>query len=92
MARRIHRKSHRSKRSHRSNSSHRKSHNNIINKTVGKSVSVVKSTSRKYMPKVKSGLEDVGSKVVKTGEQSVPYLQSLTRKFFSKFSGKTRKH
>lgn len=92
MARRIHRKSHR--RSHRSKSSHRskRSHNNIINKTVGKSVSVVKSTSRKYMPKVKSGLEDVGSKVVKTGEQSVPYLQSLTRKFFSKFSGKTRKH
>ena len=90
MARRIHRKSHR--RSHRSKRSHRKSHNNIINKTVGKSVSVVKSTSRKYMPKVKSGLENVGSKVVKTGEQSVPYLQSLTRKFFSKFSGKTRKH
>ena len=90
MARRIHRKSHRS--SHRSKRSHRKSHKNIINKTVGKSVSVVKSTSRKYMPKVKSGLENVGSKVVKTGEQSVPYLQSLTRKFFSKFSGKTRKH
>ena len=90
MARRIHRKSHR--RSHRSKRSHRKSHNNIINKTVVKSVSVVKSTSRKYMPKVKSGLENVGSKVVKTGEQSVPYLQSLTRKFFSKFSGKTRKH
>ena len=61
MARRIHRKSHRSKRrSHRNTK-------NIINKTVGKSVSVVKSTSRKYMPKVKSGLENVGSKVVKTG-------------------------
>jgi hypothetical protein len=92
MARRIHRKSFRSKRrSHRSRKSHRNT-KNIINKTVGKSVSVVKSTSRKYMPKVKSGLENVGSKVVKTGEQSVPYLQSLTRKFFSKFSGKTRKH
>ena len=85
MARRIHRKSHRSRKS-------RYNTKNIINKTVGKSVSVVKSTSRKYMPKVKSGLENVGSKVVKTGEQSVPYLQSLTRKFFSKFSGKTRKH
>jgi len=46
------------------------------------------------MPKVKSGLENVGSKVVKTGEKSVPFLQSMTRKFFSMFTGKssTRKH
>ena len=85
MARLIHRKSHRSRRS-----SHRNT-KNIINKTVGKSVSVVKSTSRKYMPKVKSGLENVGSKVVKTGTQSVPFLQNMTRKFFGLFSGKTRK-
>jgi hypothetical protein len=43
------------------------------------------------MPKVKSGLENVGSKVVKTGTQSVPFLQNMTRKFFGLFSGKTRK-
>jgi len=66
---------------------HRKSHRrsrrgNILNKTLDKSVSVVKSTSRKYMPKLKSGLENVGSKVVKTGEQSVPFLQRMTRKLF----------
>ena len=85
---RINRKTRRNHRKTRRN----RSYKNIVNKTVDKSVSVVKSTSRKYMPKVKSGLENVGSKVVKTGEQSVPYLQSLTRKFFSKFSGKTRKH
>jgi len=70
----------------------RRNYKNIINKTVEQSVSVVKSTSRKYMPKVKSGLENVGSKVVKTGEQSVPFLQQLTRKFFSMFSGKSKKN
>lgn len=70
----------------------RRNYKNIINKTVEQSVSVVKSTSRKYMPKVKSGLENVGSKVVKTGEQSVPFLQQTTRNFFSMFSGKTKKN
>jgi hypothetical protein len=70
----------------------RRNYKNIINKTVEQSVSVVKSTSRKYMPKVKSGLENVGSKVVKTGEQSVPFLQQMTRKFFSMFSGKSKKN
>jgi hypothetical protein len=70
----------------------RRNYKNIINKTLDQSVSVVKSTSRKYMPKVKSGLENVGSKVVKTGEQSVPFLQQMTRKFFSMFSGKSKKN
>ena len=83
MARRIHRKSHK-----RTNRNTKYS----INKTVGKSISVVKSTSKKYMPKVKHGLENVGSKVIKTGKQSVPYLQGLTRNFFNKFSRKTRKN
>lgn len=72
--------------------SHRRTSKNIINKTVDKSVSVVKSTSQKYMPKVKTGLENVGSKVVNTSKQSVPYLQRITRKMFGLFSGKTRKH
>lgn len=81
----------------RHNKSHRKSHRkrssrNLINKTLDNSVSVVKTTSRKYMPKVKSGLENVGSKVVKTGEQSIPFLQRLTRKMFSSFGSKSRKH
>ena len=69
----------------------RTSRKNIVNKTIEQTVSVTKSTSKKYMPKVKSGLENVGSKVVKTGQQSVPFLQNLTRKFFGLFTGKTRK-
>ena len=83
-----HRKSHRS---------HRKSHfrkkgkhsNNFMNSTV----SVASSTNKKYMPKVKNGIENVGSKVIKTGSESVPFLQRMTRKAFGMFSRKkTKKH
>lgn len=71
----------------------RRNKKNIVNKTLYQTVSIAKTTSKKYMPKIKSGLESVGSKVFKTGEQSVPFLQRMTRKFFGMFSGKsTRKH
>jgi uncharacterized protein YoxC len=60
---------------------------------VEKGVSVIKNTSKKYMPKVKTGLEDVGSKVTSTAKKSVPMLQQASRKFFSLFGiGKTKKH
>ncbi len=83
------------RRHHRSARRSKRSSKNMINKTIDQTVSVAQSTSKKYMPKVKSGLENVGSKVVKTGEQSIPFLQRMTRKFFGMFSsksGKTRKH
>ena len=79
-------------RTRRNRTRRNRNYKNIINKTLDQSVSIVKSTSRKYMPKVKSGLENVGSKVVKTSEQSVPFLQQMSRKFFSMFSGKTKKN
>ena len=81
-------------RHHRTSRRHKRSSKNIINKTIDQSISVAKTTSKKYIPKVKSGLENVGSKVVKTGEQSIPFLQRMTRKFFGMFStkSKTRKH
>jgi len=75
--------------------SHKKRRNskNIVNKTINTTVSFTKSTSKKIMPKVKTGLENVGSKVIKTGEQSVPFLQNMTRKFFGLFSkNKSRKN
>ena len=75
---------------HRKHTSSKKRNNkNIINKTVGQGVSIVKSTSRKYMPKVKSGLENIGSAVV---EKSIPFLQRLSRKLVGLFSGQTRKN
>ena len=83
------------RRHHRNSRRHQKSSKNVINKTVEQTISVAKTTSKKYMPKVKSGLENVGSKVVKTGEQSIPFLQRMTRKFFGMFSSKsskTRRH
>jgi hypothetical protein len=72
----------------RSSRRRRRSSKNIVEN----SVSVVKTTSKKYMPKVKTGLESVGSKVVTTTEKSVPFLQQMTRKFFGMFGSKTKKH
>ena len=57
----------------------KRSRRNMVKKTltngVEKGVSVIKNTSKKYMPKVKTGLEDVGSKVTSTAKKSVPMLQ-----------------
>jgi hypothetical protein len=83
---------HRHRSSRRHTTTKKRGSRNFVNKTVGQSVSFAKSTSKKYMPKVKSGLENVGSKVVDTTQKSVPYLQGMTRKLFGMFSGKTRKN
>ncbi len=76
----------------RNRSNRNRSRKNFIKKTVENSVSVVKATSKKYMPKVKTGLENVGSSVITKTEKSVPYLQQMTRKFFDMFGSKTKKH
>lgn len=60
----------------------RHSRSNFLNKTVDKSVNIVRTTSKKYMPKVKTGLESVGSKVINSSKKSVPFLQRMTRKLF----------
>ena len=78
----------------RSSKRHSRRHSkrrSLVNRTLSESVSVVKNT----IPKVKSGLESVGSKVTSTAKSSVPMLQQATRKFFSLFglgSSKSRKH
>lgn len=82
------------RRHHRSS---KRTQKNMLNKTINQTISIAKkftkSTSNKYMPKIKSGLENVGSKVVKTGERSIPFLQRMTRKLFGMFTGKsTRKN
>ena len=63
---------------------------NIMNE----SVSVVKTTSRRYMPKVKHGLENVGASVTQTATKTVPFFQRMTRKIFEMFTTnkKTRRH
>jgi hypothetical protein len=59
---------------------------------MNKTLSLVKTTSKKILPEVKYGIKNVGSKVVKTGEQSIPYLQRTARKFLGMFSNKSKKH
>lgn len=76
---------------HHKSRRYRRSRKNFVNKSLDNSVQLVKSTSKKYMPKLKSGIENVGSNVVKTGEESVPYLQRLTRKLFGLMKPKTRR-
>ena len=66
-----------------------------VKKEFKKGVLVVKNTSKKYMPKVKAGLEDVGAKVTTTAKKSVPMLQQASRKLFGMFGigkSKSRKH
>ena len=56
-----------------------------------KGFSVVRSTSKRYMPKVKTGLENVGSKVTKTATKSVPILQKASRDLLSIFGMKKKR-
>ena len=72
--------------------SRRRRSRNIINNTLNKSVSFVKSTSNKYMPKIKTGLENVGSKVNTNASRTIPFFQKMTRKLFGTFSSKSRKY
>ena len=57
---------------HHSSSRKRKSSKNIINKTISQTVSVAKSTSKKYMPKVKTSIENIGSKVILFWNKATP--------------------
>ncbi len=64
---------------------HRRGHSkrNMLNKMVATSMTTMKTTSKKYMP--------VGSKVVSTGQKSVPFFKRMTQKLFSVFSSKSRR-
>lgn len=51
---------------------------------------ILQKTSQKVMPKVKTGLENVGQQVTKGVTRSVPLLQQLTNKFISLFTRKNK--
>jgi len=55
------------------------------------SFSGVKTTSKKYMPRVKSGIEGVGAKVTETAVKTIPVLQKTTRDLFGAI-GIKKKH
>ena len=63
---------------------------NFIKRTFKTGMSVAATTSKRYMPKVKSGLENVGSKVTKTATKTIPVLQKTTRNLFSMLGLKKR--
>lgn len=79
------------KKSHRRRHRTRGQRGNILNKTIKQGYSVAEHTSKKYMPKVKSGIESLGSNVTESAKQSVPYLQHLSRKFLNMIGVRTRK-
>jgi hypothetical protein len=56
---------------------------NVINKTLKRGFSSVKTTSKKYMPRVKSNIEGVGARVTETAVKTIPVLQKTTRDLFA---------
>jgi hypothetical protein len=77
-------------RRHRIKSNRSRKNKNFINRTFKTGMNTAVTTSKKYMPKVKTGLENVGSKVTKTATKSIPVLQKTTRNLFSMLGLKKR--
>ena len=64
---------------------------NFIKRTLKIGMNAAATTSKKYMPKVKSGIESVGSRVTKTATKTIPVLQKTTRNLFSMLKIKKRR-
>jgi hypothetical protein len=62
----------------------------MIKKSLSKGYDVAKTTTKKYAPKVKAGLENVGSKVKVVAKKSVPVVKGVADKILGLFN-KTRK-
>lgn len=87
------------KKSHRRKNSKNRGKRSILNTTMKrgysvaeKGYSIAKQTSQKYMPKVKTGIENLGSNVSETAKETVPYLQKLTRRVLDMIGVRTRKN
>jgi hypothetical protein len=63
---------------------------NFIKRTFKTGMNAASTTSKRYMPKVKSGIENVGSRVTKTATKTIPVLQKTTRNLFSMLGLKKR--
>lgn len=71
-------------RRNRSRSRSSKSKNkNFIKRTFKTGMNVATTTSKKYMPRLKTRIEGVGSKVTKTARNTIPILQKTARNLFS---------
>jgi hypothetical protein len=68
----------------RSRSSKNKNKNkNFIKRTLKTGMNIATTTSKKYMPRLKTRIEGVGSKVTKTATNTIPILQKTARNIFS---------
>ena len=74
----------------RHNKFSKKNAGTMIKKSLSKGYDVAKSTTKKYAPKVKAGLENVGSKVKVVAKKSVPVVKGVADKILGLFN-KTRK-
>jgi hypothetical protein len=63
----------------------------MIKKSLSKGYNVAKTTTKKYAPKVKAGLETVGSKVKVVAKKSVPVVKGVADKLLGLFK-KTKKN
>jgi hypothetical protein len=72
---------------HRRHSRRRRRHSkkHFMNKNISKPIM---NMSRKYMPKVESGIETVGDTVIKKSQQSVPFFKRI----MNMFTKKNKKH
>ena len=63
----------------------------MIRKSLSKGYNVARSTTKKYAPKVKAGLETVGSKVKVVAKNTVPIIEKVSDRLLG-FFNKTRKN
>ena len=63
---------------------------NFIKRTFKTGMNVASTTSKRYMPRVKTGIEGVGSSVTKTATKTIPVLQKTTRNLFRMLGLKKR--
>ena len=73
------------------NKSSKKNKELMIEKSLSKGYNVAKTTTKKYAPKVKAGLETVGSEVKVVAKKSVPLIKQVTNKLLG-LVNKTRKN
>ena len=77
----------------RHNKSYKKRSNSrlMIQKSLSKGYNVAKTTTKKYAPKVKVGLETVGSKVKVVAQKTVPLIEKASNKLLGLLN-KTRRN
>jgi len=75
----------------RHNKSSKKRSGSMIRKSLSKGYNVAKTTTKKFVPKVKVGLETVGYKVKGVAKKTVPLIEKVSDKLLGLLN-KTRRN